>query len=82
MSLFLTEIANWKILNNGGDGWQVERPPVGANPVPEDIDVSGHGCFVSSYTSCTKAQVIDLKKELGCIKMMDDVIPNIVVSEW
>ncbi|KAF2351018.1 F-box domain [Trinorchestia longiramus] len=79
----LTSIPYWRILSNGGDGWQVERPPIGADVVPQDLTPYGGGCYVTSYTECCKEQIINFRTEFsGSPKLMDHIQPLISVSEW
>lgn len=74
----------WKILSEGGDCWKVENPPVGVTPLPSNelIFEGKQFCFVTSYRSCTKAQIIDLEVEGLTSYMLDELQPIIVVSEW
>lgn len=74
----------WKILDEGGDRWKVENPPIGVSPLPnnEAIFKGNQFCFVTSYRRCTKAQVIDLEIEGLTSYVLDNLQPLIVVSEW
>lgn len=68
---------HWKMLSNGGNQWKKESPPSGTDePSPHPC------CFVTSFHSCSKEQVIDLAKEGIYEWFLDDVQPDIVVSEW
>ncbi|KAJ8308365.1 hypothetical protein KUTeg_013239 [Tegillarca granosa] len=57
----------WNVDQNGGDGFQYETTPVGTNPVRlYNEEVKGDiGCWATSYSWCTKHQLIDLLQE-GC----------------
>ncbi|VIO99104.1 F-box only protein 26, putative [Brugia malayi] len=49
---------NWEIYEDGGDEFEIEKPPVGCIAL-EEIPVA----FVTSYDWCSKFQIIDLWKE-------------------
>uniref|UniRef100_T1JA99 F-box domain-containing protein n=1 Tax=Strigamia maritima TaxID=126957 RepID=T1JA99_STRMM len=70
---------------NGGNGWVIEKPPVGADDFNqvEELCVAGiQSCFASSYQSCTKYQTIDLISE-GCHDfVLDQVQPEIKIEDW
>ncbi|XP_077558259.1 F-box only protein 6-like isoform X2 [Haemaphysalis longicornis] len=68
----------WQILENGGDGWKREEAPNGADPLPLD----NQGCFATSYGACSKQQVISLVSEGIPPEVLDNVRPDIEVSEW
>ncbi|KAG8222985.1 hypothetical protein J437_LFUL002708 [Ladona fulva] len=79
----------WKILENGGDGWIVEKKPYGANDLPLDTfgnpiaDFNGlKSCFATSYMPCRKSQLIELKSCGITPNIMDYVQPKIEISEW
>ncbi|XP_038138635.1 F-box only protein 6-like isoform X1 [Cyprinodon tularosa] len=66
----------WNIIKNGGDGWRVEKPMA---PHPNaEIQTN----FVTSFSMCTKSQLIDLKKEGYSQAFMDEFQPHIRVSDW
>lgn len=71
-------VAHWQVLSNGGDGWTIECPPAGADPLP----LANQHCFATSYGTCTKQQVIDLVKNGMFPEVMDQFKPPIEVSEW
>ncbi|XP_060592848.1 F-box only protein 44-like [Ruditapes philippinarum] len=75
---------HWKIHHSGGDKWKVELP-VGCNPLEEYTGTEqskGTRCWVTSYSECSKSQTIDLI-ERGCSEhVLDDLRPDIHVSEW
>ncbi|XP_066999154.2 F-box only protein 44 isoform X2 [Anabrus simplex] len=71
---------HWTIITSGGNGWQVEDPPTGADALPRELGYTS--CFATSYHSCSKEQLIDLYSE-GCPPyIMDNLQPCIEVSEW
>lgn len=74
----------WTVHQNGGDHWKVENPPVGAPMLPIDATVleGKQFCFVTSYSDCTKAQIINLELEGLTPYILDNVQPPIWVSEW
>ncbi|XP_067096631.1 F-box only protein 44-like [Osmerus mordax] len=67
----------WQILENGGDKWKIET--VGSPPLPDD---TVQKYFVTSYHTCKKCQLIDLAKEGYKPSLMDEVQPDIVISDW
>lgn len=74
----------WNVDQNGGDGFQYETTPVGTNPVRlYNEEVKGDiGCWATSYSWCTKHQLIDLLQE-GCdAEVLDKMKPDIEISEW
>eukprot|EP00058_Branchiostoma_floridae_P020353 XP_002605843.1 hypothetical protein BRAFLDRAFT_123802 [Branchiostoma floridae] len=69
---------HWEVLENGGQGWKVERF-VGCKAFPNPAVRDN---FVTSYGWCSRQQEIDLLAE-GCLeKCLDETQPNIEVSEW
>ncbi|XP_040009964.1 F-box only protein 6-like [Xiphias gladius] len=66
----------WQILENGGDKWKVEGLMV---PHPDETVQKS---FVTSYSICKKAQLIDLEKEGYNPSFMDHFQPDIRVSDW
>ncbi|XP_035237113.1 uncharacterized protein LOC118207545 isoform X5 [Anguilla anguilla] len=66
----------WQILENGGDEWSIE-------PLSETRpDGTATKYFVTSYSSCKKYQLIDLVKEGYSQSFMDEIQPDIVISDW
>lgn len=49
----------WYIVKNMGDGFKIEDPPAGSEPLPKGIeDFNGYtSCFSTSYYECIKYQV-------------------------
>lgn len=78
-------LTQWKIICNGGHGWKHEAEPCGSHPVKNyaRIDSCGPiGCWVTSFGECMKEQEIDLVSR-GCSpEILDNVRPDICVSEW
>lgn len=72
------KFAHWRIISSGGDGWRVECPPKGADPVPIDNQC----CFGTSYYKCSKQQTVDLRKVGVLPEVMDQIKPPIEASEW
>ncbi|VDO41379.1 unnamed protein product, partial [Onchocerca flexuosa] len=52
-------LQNWEVGENGGDGFSVERPPLGC--INSSVDISA--AFATSFGWCSKFQIIDLWKE-------------------
>ena len=73
-------LSSWNVLSSGGDGWTVECPPHGADPLPEEAGVSS--CFATSFHSCSKQQVIDLWKCGFAPGFLDELQPKIIYGEW
>jgi|GEM_PF-5046453 F-box associated region. len=67
---------HWEVLENGGDGWGIEKGP-GAACFVNSKDSN----FVTSYGICRKAQSIDLLKAGFDVVTLDQA-PEICVSEW
>jgi len=79
-------LKHWKVLSEGGDKFAVERPPVGAEKVPPEADLENevdNSCFVTSYHSCSKEQVINLS-DFNCLspEVIDEFKPRIVFTDW
>lgn len=70
------KMKNWKILENGGDGWKIEGVMV---PHPNDTIQKN---FVTSYGMCKKSQLIDLASEGYNPSFMDHFQPDIKISDW
>ncbi|KAG5900532.1 F-box only protein 6 [Gonioctena quinquepunctata] len=75
---------HWKILNNFGDQFRIENPPIGSDPLPLGVpEFNGYtSCFATSYYECTKVQEILLKNKLLLRYIMDKFMPHIYISEW
>ncbi|XP_075244673.1 F-box only protein 44-like isoform X2 [Convolutriloba macropyga] len=63
-------------------GFSVEERPIGAEPIPEEAGVPTQHCFVTSYHTGVRRQLIDI----GKYKMKDGVMqllkPSICYSQW
>lgn len=86
-SIFCTEgLKHWKLVTNDGDSWKVEKAPKGCHDFPKDVEndkIKVHtSCFATTYNSCSKEQIIDLKKEGAVSQIMDRLQPKVTVSEW
>ncbi|XP_027000288.1 F-box only protein 6-like isoform X2 [Tachysurus fulvidraco] len=68
--------AGWKIEENGGDGWIKDCIFV---PHPDETVTK---CFVTSYEQCIKSQLINLEEEGYSPAIMDEIQPDIVISDW
>ncbi|XP_053542095.1 F-box only protein 6 isoform X3 [Ictalurus punctatus] len=66
----------WTIVQNGGHKWAIENV---MEPHPDETVTK---CFVTSYGRCIKSQLINLEKEGYSPLFMDEVQPNIVLSDW
>nr|XP_023649311.1 F-box only protein 6-like isoform X7 [Paramormyrops kingsleyae] len=67
--------SGWKIISNEGDKWIIE-------PESSFPDKRVQKYFVTSYGSCIKSQLIDLSKEGYGPYLMDEIQPDIVISDW
>ncbi|XDV45747.1 hypothetical protein PO909_013789 [Leuciscus waleckii] len=67
------DLQGWEIVQNGGDHW-VTAGNRNIFPVTR--------CFVTSYGSCLKQQLIDLTKEGYSGAFMDQQQPHIKISDW
>ncbi|XP_062416451.1 F-box only protein 6-like [Pungitius pungitius] len=69
-------MTDWKILENGGDGWRVEglRTPHPNETVQQN--------FMTSFGMCRKSQLIDLEAEGYNPSFMDRFQPEIRISDW
>ncbi|KAL4645991.1 F-box only protein 6-like isoform X1 [Arapaima gigas] len=72
------QFKDWEIVENGGDRWQIED--MSEQHLLPDETVQKY--FVTSYHLCLKSQLIDLAKEGYSPKFMDEIQPDIVVTDW
>ncbi|XP_074074561.1 F-box only protein 6-like [Macrotis lagotis] len=70
----------WKIDKNKGHKWKVEDIP--REHGTEFPDPKVKKCFVTSYGTCLKSQLVDLKAEGYWEELMDTVKPDIVIKDW
>uniref|UniRef100_A0AAR2J0L4 FBA domain-containing protein n=2 Tax=Pygocentrus nattereri TaxID=42514 RepID=A0AAR2J0L4_PYGNA len=68
--------SGWEIIRNGGDGWITDRIFA---PHPDKTVTK---CFLTSYRLCLKRQLIDLEKEGYSPAILDEMQPDIVISDW
>uniref|UniRef100_A0A1B6EY49 FBA domain-containing protein n=1 Tax=Cuerna arida TaxID=1464854 RepID=A0A1B6EY49_9HEMI len=71
---------HWKLTASGGEGWAVENVADGSDPVPEYLEE--HSCFVTSYYTCTKQQLINLKQYGLSSRIMDEIQPHFELCDW
>lgn len=77
------QLGHWNIKSSGGDRWVIEDPPQGADTLPESEEIENlSSCFATSFYSCSKEQLINLNEHGFNDKIMDEVQPDIEVSEW
>ncbi|XP_064176071.1 F-box only protein 6-like [Anguilla rostrata] len=69
------EFNGWQILENWRDEWRIE-------PLSEPPDGTATKYFATSYEPCKKYQLIDLVKEGYSQSFMDEIQPDIVISDW
>lgn len=81
----LDSFQHWDILSNGGDEFAIEQPPSGSDKIPHEANMENDmddSCFVSSYHSCSKEQIINLR-QLGLTQeVMDEYKPCITFTDW
>ncbi|VDM96396.1 unnamed protein product [Onchocerca ochengi] len=71
-------LQSWEIGESGGDGFIVERPPVGCRNSLVDIPAA----FATSFGWCSKFQIIDLWREGIERTFLDEFCPPITISEY
>ncbi|NP_001025364.1 uncharacterized protein LOC564984 [Danio rerio] len=69
------EFQGWEILENGGNGWEIEN---NRKPFPDNTVTK---CFTTSCWLCLKQQLIDLEKEGYNAAFMDQLQPHIKISD-
>ncbi|XP_038075336.1 F-box only protein 6-like isoform X1 [Patiria miniata] len=77
--------AGWTITSDGGDGWLVETTDGGSDPKPDELRAISDGSphqFATSFGWCKRFQGIDLVAEGISAAFLDEVRPDIYVSEW
>uniref|UniRef100_A0A7N4NQT1 F-box protein 6 n=1 Tax=Sarcophilus harrisii TaxID=9305 RepID=A0A7N4NQT1_SARHA len=70
----------WKLDENHGNRWKVEKIPRDHGTEFPDFQVKK--CFVTSYGTCLKSQLVDLKAKGYWKELMDKVKPDIVIKDW
>ncbi|CAI9553353.1 unnamed protein product [Staurois parvus] len=76
----LEQFNAWTIEENGGDLWKVEDLP--GDSGEQILDGTLTKYFVTSYETCKKSQLIDLKKMGYSTEFMDTIQPDIVIKDW
>jgi len=73
----------WNIINTGGDGWKLEKIPMGSK-VTKCPDAAGPGahCVAGSFDWCKRSQTINLEQKGFSTQTMDKEKPRIQVYEW
>ncbi|XP_028613686.1 F-box only protein 44 isoform X2 [Grammomys surdaster] len=70
----------WSLDVNGGDEWKVEELSKDQRKEFPNDQVKKY--FVTSYYTCLKSQVVDLKAEGYWEELMDTTRPDIEVKDW
>nr|XP_012640811.2 F-box only protein 44 isoform X2 [Microcebus murinus] len=70
----------WSLDVNGGDEWKVED--LSGDQRKEFPNAQVKKYFVTSYYTCLKSQVVDLKAEGYWEELMDTTRPDIEVKDW
>ncbi|KAG5282778.1 hypothetical protein AALO_G00059840 [Alosa alosa] len=68
--------SGWELIENGGDKWKVDTL------FAEHPDITVKKNFVTSYFSCVKRQLVDLRAEGYSAAFMDEFQPDIFISDW
>ncbi|KAF8794543.1 F-box only protein 17 like protein [Argiope bruennichi] len=73
-------LAKWVITRNRGDGFIIENPPAGAEPVPQEV--GSQSCFATTYYPCMKHQLIDLLENGISEEILQVETTKIKIGEW
>ncbi|KAL0970120.1 hypothetical protein UPYG_G00237400, partial [Umbra pygmaea] len=73
------DMAFWKLTQNGGDRWKVEKLPGSCGYGYPDCGVNKY--FTTSFALCLKRQVVDLLAE-GYSDEDLDAQPDVFVNDW
>ncbi|GFS29567.1 hypothetical protein NPIL_227841 [Nephila pilipes] len=73
-------LEKWTITRNGGDGFLVENPPAGADPVPPEV--GSQCCFATACMPCVKFQVVNLLAMGVSEEILQLKTTKIQVGEW
>ncbi|CAH0552975.1 unnamed protein product [Brassicogethes aeneus] len=77
------EFKHWKIKHNGGDKIDIEKPPIGSKPLPDEPEfVKDKSCFVTSYQKGSKYQEIDITNKRLLRFIINKFKFPVYVSEW
>ncbi|KAF5295950.1 hypothetical protein FQA39_LY12722 [Lamprigera yunnana] len=78
------QLENWTVVEEGGNKFLVEDPPVGADPLNLDVSEFNNktSCFATSYSRCYKIQNIKLGKSNLFRYILSNYKPHIFLSEW
>lgn len=72
---------HWTV-KHGGDKIIVEDVPAGSDPIPDEAGLPTQHCFVTSYSTCIRIQVINLES-IGLDPQIVDILkPKVHISEW
>ena len=61
---------------------EIENPPQGSDPVPEEANLPTQHCFAGTYFTASRAQRIKLKNFNISPEALALFRPTIRVSEW
>ncbi|XP_067680645.1 F-box only protein 44-like [Haliotis asinina] len=83
----LEGLQHWKVIQNGGDRFQVQKEKHGSQDVTQtDMIQDWSGLVIkkwaTSYGACEKSQMIDLREEGVLAEVLDNIKPPIYISEW
>ncbi|GFY47028.1 hypothetical protein TNIN_82651 [Trichonephila inaurata madagascariensis] len=74
------DLEKWTLVRNGGDGFHVENPPCGADPVPPEV--GSQSCFATACMPCVKFQIINLLAMGVSEEILQLETTKIQVGEW
>ncbi|XP_054707226.1 F-box only protein 6-like [Uloborus diversus] len=77
----IDSLNNWVLTANNGDGFRVEQPPQGADPVPAEAG-GIQSCFATSFGPCIKSQSVDLYENATCKYLLESGIAKIKIGSW
>ena len=80
--IFAEKLKFWKVKSEGGDKFAFEQPPTSSDIVPAEAELENdleNACFATSFHSCSKQQVIELKL---LPQVIDEYKPYITFTDW
>jgi hypothetical protein len=73
--------AFWSI-QEGGNGWVVESPPAGSDSLLDIPEVTSNSCFATSYSVCSKFQIVNFAHLKISQRALDTIRPLIIFREY
>lgn len=80
-------LSPWQIIQDGGDGWQVEQGIQDDNVKGDRAQLIKENCgsknnYATSYNKCSRHQIVDLVAAGLHPEILDKLQPKIEASEW